>query len=363
MVLDTGRVNLVYDGLNLSPGETLELLHRLAKEQGIKADSYSLGGVVEDLERKFARFLGKEAAIFMPTGTLANHIALRSLSKDGNRIVVQGNSHIYQDSGDCMQQLSGINLVPLSAADREDDPGFSLDQLKQLHSESLGGKVKTGIGAISIESPVRRMNGKTFPEDELRQIISFAKDNQIPLHLDGARLLIEAACKGISSEALAKEFDTVYVSLYKYLNAPFGAILAGRREMIEGLYHQRRMFGGGLNQVWISAFLALSSLENFLTDYRRVISLTNELLEVINALGTLTLETIPQGTNVYRLILPEQSDPEAFRRHLKERQVLLPPPEATSPGFVIKTNESLLSADLEALVSLFEEALQMSLCR
>ncbi len=357
MVHSSGKVNFTSDGLNLSPGETTELLHRLMKEKEIDADSYSLGGVVESLEKEFARFLGKEAAIFMPTGTLANHIALRSLAKDGSRIIVQGCSHIYRDSGDCMQQLSGKALLPLYSADPKNGAGFSLDQIKELYSDSLNGKVETGIGAISIESPVRRMNGKTFPEEALRELVAFAKDKKIPLHLDGARLLIEAAYKGKSPELLTRDFDTVYISLYKYLNAPFGAILAGPGALIGGLYHQRRMFGGGLHQVWMPAFLALSSLDRFLEDYRRVISLTGQLMEMINSRGILSMEAIPQGTNVYRLTIPERVDPEVFRRSLEGKQLFLPPPESSFPGFLIKTNETLLSADLDGIVELFEEAL------
>ena len=80
-------------------------------------------------------------------------------------------------------------------------------------------------------------------------------------------------------------------------------------------------------------------------------------MEMINSRGLLSMEAIPQGTNVYRLIIPERVDPEVFRRSLEGKQLFLPPPESSFPGFLIKTNETLLSADLDGIVELFEEAL------
>ncbi len=103
------------DGLDLTPLDYSKLLVKLAEEGKIKPDSYSLGGSIEELELKFAKLLGKESAIFMPTGTLANQIAIRSLANGASKVIVQDTSHIYNDSGDCLQTLSNLNLIPLAA--------------------------------------------------------------------------------------------------------------------------------------------------------------------------------------------------------------------------------------------------------
>ena len=145
----------------------------------------------------------------------------------------------------------------------------------------------------------------------------------------------------------------MYVSLYKYLNAPFGAILAGGREFIDGLSHQRRMFGGGLNQVWPAAALALHSLPGFAADYRKVIEKTGRLAEMVNSLEGFGFESIPMGTNVFRLRLPEHVGPALFRNSLEDENILLPVCEKEFNGFFIKTNESLLSADLDAIREAF----------
>src|SRR5436190_22506236 len=105
------------DGLALSPTEYASLLARLAEGDGIAADEFSRDGAVALLEERMAAVLGKETALFLPSGTLANHLALRVLTQRGRRVLVQRESHIYNDSGDCAQELSGLTLIPL-AADR-----------------------------------------------------------------------------------------------------------------------------------------------------------------------------------------------------------------------------------------------------
>ena len=121
-------VKFIRDGIDMSPLEYAGELYQLSKEDKIKIDYYSNGGSVEELEKKFASLLGKESAIFMPTGTLANHIAIRKLAAKHRRVIVQAESHIYRDSGDCAQSLSSLNLIPIQ-------PGkysFSLDDVVEV---------------------------------------------------------------------------------------------------------------------------------------------------------------------------------------------------------------------------------------
>ena len=114
IVVQDGAVQLRSDGLALSPTDYARLLGRLADDPGIEADEYSRHGVVASLEARFAALLGKDMAVYLPTGTLANHLALRRLARDGRRVLVQQESHVYNDEGDCAQQLSGLTLVPLA---------------------------------------------------------------------------------------------------------------------------------------------------------------------------------------------------------------------------------------------------------
>src|SRR5271169_6327500 len=117
-------IHFTSDGLALSPAEYARLLARLAEEDGIAPDEFSLGGAVARLEQRMAALLGKETAIFMPSGTLANHLAVRLLAQRGRRVLVQRESHLYCDCGDCAQELSGLTLVPLAPA----RTSFTLDE-------------------------------------------------------------------------------------------------------------------------------------------------------------------------------------------------------------------------------------------
>ena len=107
-------VHLSGDGLNLDPSEAAAELVRLCAVEKPVADQYGLTGCVEDVEKYFAALLGKERALFMPTGTLANHLAIRALARDRRRVIVQETSHIYNDTGDASQILSGLTLMPLA---------------------------------------------------------------------------------------------------------------------------------------------------------------------------------------------------------------------------------------------------------
>ncbi len=257
---DNPVVQFRSDGLGLSPAEYARLLAEIAEPRGIDIDDYSRGGVVAELEERMAALLGKEAAVFLPTGTLANHLAVRRLTTGrGRRVLVQQESHLWNDEGDCATHLSGLTLVPLA-------PGRATITLAEIEQAVAGApemRVAVPVGAISIETPVRRVAGEAFDPAELRAISAFARERGIGLHLDGARLLIEAAYTGIAPADTAALFDTVYVSLWKYLNAASGAILAGPRALLDGLYHERRMFGGSLPHAWPYAAVALHFLDGF----------------------------------------------------------------------------------------------------
>src|SRR5437868_12993169 len=143
------------DGLALPPAEYARLLVQLAEKRGIAGDEFSREGAVAELEERMAALLGKEMALFLPSGTLANHLALRLLATGGRRVLVQRESHIYNDSGDCTQELSGLTLIPLS-------PGRATFDLTEVSAEverAEEGRVSTPVGVISIESPVRRLAG------------------------------------------------------------------------------------------------------------------------------------------------------------------------------------------------------------
>ena len=346
-------VKLFGDGLSLSPAESVAVLDTILDERGIEADYYSRGGVVEELESTMAEALGKERAIYFPTGTLANHVAIRALVGDRTRVLVPKESHIYNDSGDCVQQLSQLNLIPMAS----ETATFTLEDVKKVVERTDSGRVMTGVGAIVIESPVRRKLGEMFDYEEMKKICAFARASGIGTHLDGARLYMASGYTGISPMEYASHFDTVYVSLWKYFNAGSGAILAGPREMIDPLYHTRRMFGGGLPGAWPFAAVALHYFDGFEAGYREAIRTADAFFSLLKQNSAFEVLKIPNGSNNFRVVV-RGTDPERFRANLRAKGVLLSRPRP-SPGlegsFVVTVNQTLNRTSAETLAEAFVE--------
>lgn len=247
-------VNMADDSHIPPPREMSALLADLSRDAS--ADYYGQGGAVACFEEQVAAFLGKERAIMFPTGTLGNMIALQRLSKGApSRIVVHRQSHLFNDSGDNLSHISGLTMVPLEG----EGAGFSARQLRDEITRTAAARVGSRIGAVAVESPSRRMDGRQFGP-ELQGVIDTCRDAGLPLFLDGARMLIECAWTGQSPTAMAAPFDVVYLSLYKYLKAPFGCIIAGPAALFEDIHHDRRRFGGSLYQMWPAAVLAADAL-------------------------------------------------------------------------------------------------------
>ena len=344
-------VRLSGDGLGLTPTASIELLARLTDENAIASDSYSNGGVVEELERAFAAALGKERAVFMPTGTLANHLAVRMLAGGPSRAIVQAESHLYNDTGDTIQTLSDIQLVPLAFGQAT----FTLDDVRALLDRTASGRVSTPVSVISIESPVRRKSGEAFDEAEMDRITAFARQEGIRTHLDGARIFLQAGFTGRSVADYSRSFDTVYVSLYKYFNAPSGAILAGPSALLDQMFHVRRMFGGGLAKVWPFAAIALHYFRGFPERYARAVGVAREWTELVSGHEAFSTEPIPAGTNLF-LLKVHHSDLNAFRDGLARQHVRLPAPLADGSGFRLGVNETWGRTTASDLAAMFVQA-------
>ncbi len=345
------------DGEPKTPSMMLQRLAEFDQKFTLKEDAYSLGGTVEQLEKKCAEMLGKEAAVFMPTGTLANHLAIRRLCGIKPRAIVQEQSHLYNDSGDCVTRLSNINLIPLA----KERPYFTLETLKAAVEQAEGGRVINPVGAVMVESPVRRQSGKIVPFDEMKAVTDYCREKQIGSHLDGARLYMMSGATGISPADYAELFDTVYVSLYKYFGAPFGAILAGTVEFTDGLYHDRRMFGGGLASVNFAAALALQGIDGFEERFNRAMTQAGALFDKINALKSITVEPFEHGSNIFPLKLESDVDSTRFVKTLEVHSVSVSPPDSDHVGRIMLTvNPTILRQDTQDLFYTFERAAKES---
>ncbi|ULQ54310.1 threonine aldolase family protein [Flavihumibacter fluvii] len=344
------KIDFIYDGTELAPKEYAGLLMKLVDEGKIKIDNYSKGGIVEELENKFATLLGKESAVFMPTGTLANHIAVRNLAGNNRRIIVQEQSHFYNDSGDCAETLSGLNLITTgyNAVD------FSVTDVINIANQTKTGRVETRIGVIAIETPVRRKQDRIFTYEKIKPVCDYAKSNGIKTHLDGARLFVQAAHTDIAPGKYGELFDTVYTSMYKCFNAPCGAILAGTKQFTESLFHERRMFGGGLPASWPFAAIALYYADTFMSDYKAAWLNAQKFFSILEKEERFTISELENGTHVVRLEV-KGKDINRFRDSLAKKNVELHEP--VKNGFFLKINPTINRIQPEALAELFLDSL------
>lgn len=330
------------DGIDHTPAEYAGLLQSIATT--VEADEYSRGGVVEKLEKSVASALGKETAVWVSTGTLANHLAVRLLAGSRRRVLLQEQSHLYNDCGDCCQTLSGLNLVPLA-------PGkatFTVDDLERETEQSASGRVSVPIGAIQIESPVRRKSGEAFDFAEMKRISRWAQSRGIGLHLDGARLYLASAYSGIPVREYAALFDTVYISMYKYFNAASGAILAGPKSLLDNLFHARRMFGNGLARVWPFAAVALHYFQGFPERYAQAVATSERVIRTLQSDPRFEVTRVPNGTNIFYLGV-KGVDSQGFRKRAQDAGFVLSTAKANR--FTVLVNETWGHATAEEILA------------
>ena len=342
--VDARSVWLVGDSAPPDPVRTAARLAELVR-QGKPRDSYLASGAVAELEQRFATMLGKEDCAFLPTGTLANHVAIRILAGDATRVIVQHESHLYRDESDAAQLLSGLNLVNLAPG----RAGPTLDEIKAAVDEAENGPYPLKIGAISLESPVRRAGGEMLAPALLTEIAAYARSKSIRLHLDGARLLLAPPAYDIAGTAAM--FDTVYVSLYKYLDAPFGAVLAGSKADIAKARALRHQFGGTIYQAWPCAVLALAALDDFQARHKAAFAAAGQLFAALEKAGAARLKPAPNASNIRQLTLnPKLADGVFDRMRLAGVRLLKPQRDGVTEVWI---NDTLTRRPVDEYVKLF----------
>lgn len=339
------------DGIGITPREYAALLNTLCQGRDVQEDNYLLGGEVAEFEKHWAALLGKETAVFMPSGTLANQLALRALAGPKRRVIVPEMSHVYNDTGDACQTLSGLTLMPLA-------PGkatFTVADVEAVLTRTAGGRVATDVGALLIESPIRRLAGQMFDWDEARRVTAFARSKGMRTHLDGARLFIASAYTGITPAEYASHFDTVYVSLWKYFNCGIGAILAGPKSVLDGMFHVRRMFGGNLAVGWNAALVARHFMNGFEERLKSAVQTSEAFYAAMAKHPRLSIERIPNGTNLTRVTF-KGVDASQVARQLADRGIAMSAPQGAGT-ITLGVNETWNRRSAADLARAFEQSL------
>jgi threonine aldolase len=247
---------------------------------------------VERLQQRCAEMLGKEAAIYMPSGTMTNQIAIRVHCQPGDEFICETDCHIYNYEQGAYAQLSGVATRTIDG----DGGVLHVDQLRGAIRPDNEHMVRTRL--VCLENTHNRGAGRIQPYDNLVEICRWAEANQLRRHLDGARLFNAAVATGIPVDRWAQHFDTVSVCFSKGLGAPIGSALAGPADLIHAARRHRKVFGGGMRQVGIIAAGALYALEHHVERLAEDHANAKLLADAIRDTDGLTLQPPDVDTNI-----------------------------------------------------------------
>jgi threonine aldolase len=208
------------------------------------------------LQEKTARLLGKEAAVYVTSGTMSNQIAVKLHTQPGDEVLLEANCHIYNYEAGGPAVLSHVMCRPIPGRHGIMDLA-DFDGLIRPSNEHF---VRTRL--VCLENTHNRGGGKIFPLEQIARITGWAREHGLATHLDGARLMNAVVATGIPATEYAKHFDTVSICFSKGLGAPIGSALAGPAELMTRARRVRKVFGGGMRQGGMAAAGALFAIEN-----------------------------------------------------------------------------------------------------
>ena len=246
---------------------------------------------VTELQEKAANILGKEAGLYVPSGTMSNIVATRTHTSPGDEIVTEAHSHVYQYEGGAFAALSGCSVALVHAKNGLMTP------------EEVSNSIRKAEGSLShypngslvcVENSAQGGGGTVYSQETLDEICKIAKEKDCKLHMDGARLFNAAVASGTDPARVVRDFDTVSICLSKGLGAPVGSVLVGSKNDLTQAHRWRKMFGGGMRQAGVIASAGIYALENNIERLTEDHKRARTFAEAINTMTpfSVNLETV-----------------------------------------------------------------------
>jgi len=312
-------------------------------------DVFGEDPTVIELQKEVASILGKEAALFVPSGVMGNQLALRSHTSPGDEVILEAACHIANHESGAAGALAGVQLrtvrgergimdpYDVEAAIR---PGYYWEPHPRL---------------VCIENTHNQAGGVVYPLDVILETARVARSRGLSLHLDGARLWNASVASGIPESEFAAPFDSVNVCLSKGLGAPIGSVLAGSALFIERAHRFRKMYGGGMRQVGVLAAAGLHALRNHRSDLARDHRNARRLAEGLAGIAAFSLDPDRVETNIVVFDVSGDLDALTCLEKMKTAGVLMVP---FGPKTIRATTHRDIADDdidraVEALVSIF----------
>ncbi len=321
-------------------------MRRVMMEAEVGDDVFGEDPTVNKLQNKIAEMFGKESALFVPSGVMGNQVCIKTHTQAGDEIIVEQDSHIVVYETAAPAALSGVMVKTI--------PGekgvIKAEQIKKAIRPKAYYLPRTKL--ISLENTHGRSGGTIYPLEEMRLIRELAQNENIAMHLDGARLWNASVAAGISLQEYARCFDSLSICLSKGLGAPIGSVILGTREFVDRSKTYRKMFGGGMRQVGILAAAGIYALDHHIGRLKEDHEKAKFFAREIETLKAFSLDPGGVETNIVIAdIAKEGMVQEKVLRELQDRGVLLTPERHNSIRAVTHMDVSI--EDIRVAVELF----------
>lgn len=341
-------------GLGARPDTTVDLrsdtvtkpgagMRRAIADAEVGDDVYGDDPTVNELERRTAQLLGKEAAAFFPSGTQSNLAAILAHCGRGDEMIVGRSYHTYVSEAGGASALGGVVFCPIPVAE---DGSLEADEIDAAVKEDDPHKPRTRL--LCIENTV---SGTPVPLDRMESAAATARRRGLSVHLDGARIFNAAAALETSAADIASAANSVSVCLSKGLGAPAGTVLAGGERFVGSARRSRKILGGGMRQTGVLAAAGLYALENNVAklpdDHRRAAALARALRQIPESEGL----SVRNATNMI-FVTPRPEDHAPLLEHLERKSVLT---GRTCPTLRIVTHLGVTDEDIERAADAFRE--------
>jgi threonine aldolase len=324
-----------------------EGMRKAMYEAEVGDDVYKEDPTVNELEEYAADLLGKEAALFVPSGLMGNQLCLNVLTNPGDEVICEKDAHIFQYESGSPAALSGLQLNTVEGDLGVITPG-QIEPLIRPGSAYYMPRTKL----IEIENTHNVAGGTIQPISNISAIQALADEHNLFLHLDGARIWNASVETGIPVAEYASYFDTISCCLSKGLGAPIGSIIGGYKDLIEEAYRVRKAWGGGMRQVGIIAAAGLYALKNNINRLKEDNRKAKELAEYISKIDLLEINTNSVHTNIL-IFKPKEKSVEETLKQFKENGLLMNPERGGKIRAV--THMDLSFEEIEKAKTIIEE--------
>ena len=288
-------------------------------EAEVGDDVYKEDPTVNELQEYVADLFGKEAALFVPSGVMANQISLNVLTSPGDEIICERDAHIFHYESGSPAALSGVQLNPVKG----ENGIMSVEQIEEaIRPKEAYYMPRTKV--IEIENTHNRAGGIIQPIEKIAETKKLANKYKLKMHLDGARIWNASVATGIPIAEYASYFDSVSACFSKGLGAPIGSIIAGSNGFIKEAFRVRKAWGGGMRQVGIIAAAALFAVKNNLERLKEDHEKAKQLAKALAEMKNIEVDLNKVQTNIVMFGV-KKTTAQAFSRKLASYGLLISP--------------------------------------